>query len=750
MNKAVHVALGLVLGLLAGLAIGVAVTQRAPAPMVADALPANDEPHADTPPPEALPTETSPEPTRESAKKPAAGSSLADLIAATETPELPRGDGVIAGHVRLESGEGLAGVEILLSPRYPEKRIDSGATLEERVRDDIRYQRWTELSRVTAVTDADGAYRFESLSETARYNISATLEGWKIEPVDTRGSVQAGATVNFQATASIRLQVEVRMPDGSLAKYGRVSYDQVGSNRSSGTVFENGSGELQLSPGTWKIRGSQGNDLEYQGEEVLLEIVAGDTPETLVLQLAARAGVRGTVVVPKLYKNPRFEVLLVKDPPAEAPGDLEEMRRTRPKQAQTRNFPFDSGPSTFSILEVQPGAYRLLLVMDNAIVDWKDVSVAAELVEVELSVPEPEAEDYIICRATGPDEKPVTDLSVTLRIRRGTSWYGGGAAVVWPQDGILWVKRRLPDVNQRNNAEDWWYELVVSNKQYGTLTRRVERDDHSVQELQFEQAATLVLTVTGYNEHESRDKLGWRVLVAGSQSEWISSSRREADSSPFTFGPYQPGSYEIVLVHRDGRRVRNPIYSETIVLAVGENQHTMAMPLLYSLKLRCKDGQQAADINLDLGGKRVYLDSSDRNIDGAMLEIPLLTAGEYDVYTRHGRMKISVPAADAVEFAPRMYDCLEVTSIKAGGLIEQAGLRNGDRVFKVDGAEFGDVDMFRTQLMASLARDSTTWTLVREGVVIEVVLNGKAVDEAHDNRRENGENLGFKGAYRND
>ncbi|MCZ7608101.1 MAG: hypothetical protein M5U25_18990 [Planctomycetota bacterium] len=67
---AISTALGLVLGLLIGLAIGVAVTQRAPAPTVADARPAADEPLAHTPPPEALPTETSPEPAKEPAKSP--------------------------------------------------------------------------------------------------------------------------------------------------------------------------------------------------------------------------------------------------------------------------------------------------------------------------------------------------------------------------------------------------------------------------------------------------------------------------------------------------------------------------------------------------------------------------------------------------------------------------------------------------------------------------------------------------------
>lgn len=750
---AISTALGLVLGLLIGLAIGVAVTQRTPAPAVADALPPANQPLADSPPPLNAPSrEDTPAPPKETAKEPKAGASLQDLIANTEIPELPRGNGEITGHVRLENGEGLAGVEILLSARYPEKRIDSGATLEERVRDDIRYQRWQELARVTVVTDADGAYRAESLSETARYNISAKLEGWKIEPVDTRGAVQAGVTVDFQATASIRLKVEVRMPDGSLARYGRVSYDQVGSNRSAGSLFDDGTGELQLTPGTWKIRGSQGNDYEYQGEEVLLEIVAGATPETLVLQLAARAGVRGTIVVPKLYKNPRFQVLLVKDPPADTPGDLQEMRKTRPKEVSTRSSPYESGPRTFSILDVEPGAYRLLLVMGNEIVDWKDVTVSGDLQEVGLTVPGPNADEYIVCRVTGPDGKVVTDARFSLDIRNENRSSGGSAEVVDPGDGTRWVARRVLDPREGRTFEDWWYELEINSKQYGVLTRRIERDDLSEQVFQFEAPVTLELTVTGYNEHEMRDDLRWSMVVRGERNRWVPPQARNGanQASPFSFGPVQPGEFDIVLSFAREMRSSRDLYREPVVLSAGENKLTVAMPLLYSLKLRCKDGRQAADINLQLGDKRIYLDSSDRNIDGAILEIPLLTAGEYEAYTRHGRMKISVPATEVVDFAPRLYDCLEVTSIKAGGLIEQAGLRNGDRVFKVDGAEFGDVDMFRTQLMASLARESTTWTLVREGVVTEVVLNGKAVDEAHDNRRQNGENLGFTGAYRDE
>ncbi|MCB9895939.1 MAG: hypothetical protein H6839_16005 [Planctomycetes bacterium] len=753
MNRSpVFVAIGLVLGLLAGIAIGVGISSHEPRTSTVGEVRALD--NSTGAPDDANPLKADrkpeqPEPVRNPPQT--GGGSLSEIIAAADVPALPSGNGVISGSVVTDSGEALAGVEVSIRPPYPEKRDSTSKDIEARIQDEIRYQRWRDISQIKTTTDAAGAYKFTGLSETSRYSVWATLSGWKVSPKGHGGAVMPGEIADFIAKMSFTVPIEVRMPDGSVAEHGRVSYSQTGSNRSSGTILENGTGTLELEAGEWKLRGSEGDDYEYQGEEVTITLVAGTPVEPVVLQLAARPGVRGKVSVPALYDRPSLRVYLVADPPADAPGDLEEMRRNRPKDTYVREDPRGNTYS-FAILDVLPGSYRLLLVQDNTIVDWKDVTVANTLLDVELALGDPRREDYIVIHVSGPEGAKVTDATVTLYVSHPNGRSGGGAHTVEPGDGNLWVRKREPSSRGERDITDWWYDLTVESKKYGSLSKRIERDDAGTHEFTFTAPATVTLTVPGFNEHEDRASLFWEILAPSAAMGRLYALDRERrdgaeNTSPFKFGPMQPGNYELVLRLNSGRNGKL-LYREPVVLVAGENSLTASVPLMYVLKVHCSSESEAQRLRLGQDGERLTAWPDDKEVTGSTVEFKALVAGEYTLESADGRMTVTVPSAGVVEFAPRKFDCVLLLGIKTGGAIEALGLREGDKLIEIDGAAFTDMQVFGAQVQLSLTKQSTTWKVLRGGVPTEVTFDGTALMKVMETRGEDRERLKFEPGYR--
>ena len=677
MSKSVYVAIGLLLGMLAGLAIGVGISQK-PAPAVSGT---NDaEPPEDTKPDNTRPLE------EHAPDKPApakTGDGLADIIAGTKVLPLPEGDGTISGHVLTKDGAPLPGVKITATPTYPETRNWGGLDTEARIREQIRYERWRELARRHATTGQDGAFQLERLGTDTTYGIEAELDGWSINRVKRGSRFKTGEVADFTAERAFTIPVEVRMPDGSFPPYGRVSYDRENGS-SAGTLLDDGKGELRLSPGAWKIRASYGNWMEYQGEEITLTLTPDSKVEPLILQLKARPGVKGTITVPEIYSNPSLRVYVVKDPPAEAPDDANDIQRHNAGESWVRSMNVEDGPYEYAVIGLEPGRYRVLLLSSNEIADWKDVVVAGGIVETDLAVKGPERGDYIVVKALDPDGNLLPDLDIDLELHSEHVTMGGRGRTVKPGDGTVWVPRTRPDSRSGSEITDWWYELTVSSKEYGALTRRVERDDQSDQEFRFQAAATLTLNVPGFDEHELRESLNWVVYGVDENGNTLSTINRgphkgDGNKSPLKFGPFQPGRCRLELFYGSGHSSIS-LVREEVTLASGENVLTRNIPRLYALKVKCPNADDAPRLKLKRDGHTRYAGSGDNSIQDNTVEFPYLIAGDYVLETRQGRMKVTVPAPGTVEFAPPPFDCIVMSSIKEGGIVEGLGLRNGDRL----------------------------------------------------------------------
>ena len=314
--------------------------------------------------------------------------------------------------------------------------------------------------------------------------------------------------------------------------------------------------------------------------------------------------------------------------------------------------------------------------------------------------------------------------------------------------------RTRPDSRSGSEITDWWYELTVSSKEYGALTRRVERDDQSDQEFRFQAAATLTLNVPGFDEHELRESLNWVVYGVDENGNTLSTINRgphkgDGNKSPLKFGPFQPGRCRLELFYGSGHSSIS-LVREEVTLASGENVLTRNIPRLYALKVKCPNADDAPRLKLKRDGHTRYARSGDNSIQDNTVEFPYLIAGDYVLETRQGRMKVTVPAAGTVEFAPPPFDCIVMSSIKEGGIVEGLGLRNGDRLIAIDGDEIGMGEIGQAKIMVSLSKTSTTWKVLRNGVETEVIFDGTELMEALKNKRKNGEDLDFDPGYRDD
>jgi S1-C subfamily serine protease len=93
-------------------------------------------------------------------------------------------------------------------------------------------------------------------------------------------------------------------------------------------------------------------------------------------------------------------------------------------------------------------------------------------------------------------------------------------------------------------------------------------------------------------------------------------------------------------------------------------------------------------------------------------------------------MKINLNADLEVTFAPKAFDCVVLAGLKAGGKIEALGLRNGDKVIRVDGEDGATGADIQRMVGESYNKETTTWTVQRGGATLNVTFNGQELSKA--------------------
>jgi hypothetical protein len=190
-----------------------------------------------------------------------------------------------------------------------------------------------------------------------------------------------------------------------------INFAEEGSKSSSGQAYRAPSRRLTLRPGKYVLWAEHGSEREYRSENVTVECIVGK-PRGVELQLRAVPAVFGTVTVPAVFAAAHVNVYLAPIGEGEPDdGDYHGHGRSGVLDPSTH-------PRKYRIADIEPGAYRVLARTPSGDEVSQRVEVASGPVRVDLVLPDPRREDYIVIRAFDPAGEAVTDLQSALTVNR--------------------------------------------------------------------------------------------------------------------------------------------------------------------------------------------------------------------------------------------------------------------------------------------------------------------------------------------
>ncbi|MFQ5654862.1 MAG: carboxypeptidase-like regulatory domain-containing protein [Planctomycetota bacterium] len=409
----------------------------------------------------AIPEASTPAPTPAEAAEGAGAPGLAAVLESVPVEEVGALAGSISGTVALQSGEPIAGVRIVGTPLRKaggKKKSEEPEDLESHVRRAVHDFRWREALRATAVTGEDGHYVLEGLGD-AGYRLKATRDGYRLKRRQRRtaSGVKPGAVVDFIASPSVTIPIDVRMPDGSLAREAelRIRHGDRVTRHERWSPSDN---ELTLDPG--RVQLSATLDDRYHTEPVWVTADLSEAPAPVTLQLQSRGGVKGQVRFPAEEIGGSARVYLTEVPPGSTPDPQVLL-------GASKNDWLNSVRPEFSFLDLEPGTYLVGAGRGYQQVDVTDfVVVGGDVVEVELAIPPIDRSQAVVVRAYGPDGEELPDARASMGYRTENRSSTGGAQTVRRRDGSLWV---LP-------GDECWD--ILEGRVDGTCFVQVESDEH--------------------------------------------------------------------------------------------------------------------------------------------------------------------------------------------------------------------------------------------------------------------------------
>lgn len=756
--KPVHVGLIVFVALLIGGGIGFAIgyqpaTAGSPTPPlgVPHVAAANTPGTLQPTRPQAEPTRTDPPRTETPAADAITSPGLADWIASLGHVGPEPGIGRFYGRATTLDGKPLAGVTVYaqaITPRSMSATND--ATAAEQVEAYARRTLFSRNGRFSAITDADGRYEVSGLgkysfrlsAERAGYRLSASTSG-------TGGWFEPDAQVDFTAEPVCELLLDVRLPDGSQPAEARYSVGIDESNQ--GGLWRPQSPRIEVKAGTWSIHVTAGKHEQFQSDPISFSANTG-APVELTVQLKSTLGIAVQVEPPhsRIGKksSPMYSVHLQPDPPDEPPG-------ASARSLRDRQWASEHSIALFS--DVKPGRYRVLAAEGLRVVAWQDVTLGSEFLELTIQVPEPSVEDSIVVKVTGPTGEPLPDVRISVDIVSPNLHSGRGTSCVEQGDGVYWVHRLAAD--DPDTQGDWHYSLLLQSQEYGVLRAEYPRDGTHELHVQFEMPSTLTVSVPGLSTHPKKSQLRTNLWMqqSGGRS-WSGAGKESSDDkenpdvlhySKLTKGRYR---FQIKLVEPDDRFGRDEVQLAQVEFDVtaGANAVSCPVPEFHTLTVNVPDPDKTGTVYLGPANDPDRRGRSSRGESKSKLVFEGVTAGQWRIYTRVGEMRVNVAADTEVTLALTKFDCLLLTEIKAGGRIEALGLRDGDRLIRVDGLEWDNIRMFETQVEGSAGRDETTWTVIRNGVPVEVSFRGKDLMKiVEESSNEGGERFKMQPALRN-
>lgn len=676
--------------------------------------------------------------------------------------ELPvAGTGRIHGRVLTADARPIPGATVTATPQYPtpaDYSEDRG--LEEVVARYARTSRFSRTGKAEAVTDADGRYEISNLGDY-EYSISAKAQGFRLnQTARNQWRVRPDAEVNFEGSPVCELRLDVRLPNGEQPARANIVFKSGTNSRTQ--HWSPGSPKVTVDPGSYQATATAGDHSEFMSDEFELQLAPGEEEPERRVDLIAKPGILCVAEVPDGYGS-RFRVSIrieanpSTDPPAESAGTA---GREMIYEMEMYRYSGSAGANQQAFAGLEPGRYRLIASGGGKVLAWDDVTLGNEFKTVTLQLPEPDVGSYLVVRVFSPDGSPMSNANVRVSTgvdRNQYAGWGGQATqvVIAKPDGVYWVAKA------ESTDESLYYSIAVRSNEHGNHTARHNAKDGDSVDVRFPTPATLTIHLAGAEGNPKKDRIRPSLMQQTESNSWtgVSNSSRNSDigAGVLKYGPISPGTYRFSLsVSGSGESHYWGMHSGqsgalaewTFEVATGENTQHFTIPSFHTLTLVIADTSGIQQLRLQRSDGQ-----SSRHIYGngilSRTVIEGITPGEWVISTNDGEMRTRVNGDTEVQLQVLPFDCLRLSNVKQGGRIEQLGLRTGDLILAVDGQDFENLTILRSQIQGSYARESTTWTISRNGARMNISFNGKRIAEAQTLSGAEREYLGMSGARSN-